>query len=266
MLLKIRASMLPSANDCMKRAIGQQYRSELKNMGYILKEKNHNIGGIIGTSLHVGSQHTIIEYLKHGNYAKTSDCIEVGINKLKSESQKGIQWDNTTYNLNEAEKQLSLMVNSYCLQIAPKIKPSVIPENSLKAIISGEVEFTGTTDIETVENDIRDIKGGIIKKPFQAQQGGYSILKRMAKKENIRKLIIDYIPRVSLRKNYPGATSIEYNVDTCEAIAMSTIFMINKIMRKFMECQNPFIIPCNPMSMLCSDKYCPCLGTDFCKL
>lgn len=265
-MINIRASMLPSACDCMKRAIAGQFRNDIKKAGFILKEREPIIGGAVGTAVHDGSEYTIKQLLLTGSHASKNDCIEVGMKTFKEEIKDGTIWDSTTTSGNEAEKQISNMVNSFYLQIAPSVQPASMPEKKYELQIGNDIIFTGSSDIEEINNDLHDIKTGVMLRSYQAQQGGYSILRQHAKGLIAGKLIIDYLPRVSTRKAYPGATQKIYNRDTCEKLAFYTIIRIAEIMRQFYTDYNSDKIPCNPMSMLCSDKFCTAYGTKFCRL
>jgi hypothetical protein len=265
-LIRIRSSMLPSAADCMRRAAAAQFKTEITDAGYRLRERLPVIGGIVGTGTHKGTEHTIETYIKTGNHARITDCIEIGIESIKSEIISGIIWDPTTPSKNDAEQQCKQMVNAYCVMIAPNIKPVAVPEKYRQAKISEDILFTGSTDIETIENDIRDVKTGYALKPFQAQQGGYSLLRKAAIKQPTNRLIVDFLPRTSVKKTFPGPTTKIYDVDLCEQMAYSIILRIASAVRKFRLAGNSNAFPCNPMSILCSEKYCTAFGTEFCRL
>lgn len=258
--------MLPSAADCMRRAAAAQFKTEITAAGYRLRERRPVIGGIVGTGTHKGTEFTIETYIKTGNHAKISDCVEIGIESIKSEIISGTIWDQTTPSKNDAEQQCKQMINAYCVMIAPNIKPVAVPEKYRQAKIADDVLFTGSTDIETIENDIRDVKTGYTIKPFQAQQGGYSLLRKASLKSETNQLILDFLPRTSVKKTFPGPTTVEYNVKLCERMAYDVILRIAAAVRKFRKTGSSFAFPCNPMSILCGEKYCTAFGTEFCKL
>lgn len=257
--------MLPSAADCMRRAAAQQYKQEIVNAGYNLKNRRPVIGGVVGGATHLGVEATIKHFLVNGVYAKINDCIEIGIENLKSNISDGIIWDQTTFSANEGEKQVAQMIKSYCIQIAPTISP-VNMEKQFEATINDDVCFSGKIDIDTTENDIRDTKTGVKPKPFQCQLGGYSLLRKAKHNKITNRLLIDYLPRVSTKRSYPGASTICYNVSLCENMAYDIITRISLSVKLFRETGNCFAFPNNPMSILCLDKYCIAYGTNFCKL
>lgn len=265
-IISIRASILPGAADCMRRAAAAQFKTEITAAGYRLRERRPVIGGIVGTSVHKGTELTISTYVTTGKHSPVSDCIDAGIDSIRSEIVSGIIWDQTTQSKNEAEQQCRQMINAYCIMIVPQINPVAVPEKYRQAKIAEDVLFTGSTDIETVEQDIRDTKTGYTIKPYQAQQGGYSLLRKSSLKQTTNRLILDFLPRTSTKKTFPGPTTVEYNVSICEKMAYDIILRIAAAMRKFRATGNSLAFPCNPMSILCSEKYCTAFGTEFCKL
>ena len=258
--------MLPSAADCMRRAAAAQFKREITEAGFRLRERLPVIGGIVGTSVHKGTELTITSYITTGKHSPVSDCIDAGIDSVRSEITSGIIWDQTTPTKNDAEQQCKQMINAYCVMVAPQIKPVAVPEKYRQAKIADDVLFTGSTDIETIEQDIRDTKTGYTIKPYQAQQGGYSLLRKALLKQNTNRLILDFIPRTSIKKTFPGPSTVEYNVKICEQMAYDIILRIAAAVRKFRSTGNPVSFPCNPMSILCSEKYCTAFGTEFCRL
>jgi len=265
-IIYIRSSMLPSWNDCPRRSAAQQYRKEIVNAGYTLRQREPSVGGIIGTAVHAGSTNTLSIKLTTGEYADVSDCIEIGIDSMRIEIADGAIMDATTATKNIAETQTIQMIKSYCIQIAPTIIPAIMPEKQRQATILPGVIFTGKSDVETVDNAIRDVKGGVKEKMFHGQLGGYSLLKKADTKTATDKLFIDYLPRVSPKKTYPGAKTIKYNVALCEEITYYTILQIAKSVSTYRKTGNVYAFPCNPMSVLCSDKYCQAFKTNFCEI
>lgn len=259
----IRASLLPSWNDCPRRGAAQQYRKLIEGAGYTLNERPPSIGGIVGTSVHTGAGVTIKQYIDSGTYAKRQDCIDVGIDTLRREVVNGTLWDSTTSKRGDAELQVVQMVTSYCVQVAPSLTPIRLEVQRESKFLEGVI-FTGKDDVETACG-IRDTKTGSREKSFHAQLGGYSLLRR-AESEAVKSLTVDYLPRVSVAKTYPGAREILYDVKQCEELAYYTIQQIAESVKRFMATGNSFAFPCNPMSTMCSDKYCSAYGTNFCKI
>jgi hypothetical protein len=266
MKIYIRSSMLPRAMDCMRAAAAVQFKAEILAAGYTLKEREPSVGSIIGSAAHVGSELAIGEYLNTGNYGKATDCIDKSISYLQSKIYNGVIWDSATGSKNEAEQQTKQMVNAYCIQIAPQIIPLTMPEKQMSAKIGDDIIFTGKNDIETIESYLRDTKTGSKIKSYHAQLGGYSLLRKALVKNETAKLFVDYMPRVSIKKPYPGTSIIEYDVTICERMAYDTILKIADSVRQFRDTSDYNAFPCNPASILCSAKYCTAYGTDFCKL
>jgi hypothetical protein len=265
MKIYIRASMLPSWNDCPRRSAAQQYRKIITGTGYRLNETLPSIGGSVGTSVHSGSEHTLKNMLSTGVQAKKKECFDVGIETFKKLIVEGAVFDNITPTGNVAEQQILQMINAYYIQVAPKLTISRI-ENQYEIEFDDDVIFTGKSDVETTDNFIRDIKGGVKPKPFHAQLGGYSLLRGTDTGIKSAGLVIDYLPRVSAAKSYPGASTFNFDVGYCESMAWHNIRQIANSVREFLKTGSCWSFPCNPMSIICSEKYCPAFGTDFCEV
>ncbi len=218
----------------------------------------------IGTGLHSGISFILKNKKRTGELGNLDDMIEASITSFTSEIADGVQYDDLSNNINTSNKQIEKISRAYFKLVAPEIKPVEV-EKYLPAKIGDEFLLTGHPDV-IESNSIRDFKSGQIK-PFQAQVGGYSLLSKSHKIAKPKKLIIDHIPRPNLKNGSVAVPKkIEYPVAIAEKEAKNVVTRIKGDITSFVESGNVNTIPCNPMSNLCSVKYCPVHGSDFCPI
>ena len=215
--------------------------------------------------MHAGIGYMADEYIENGEWGDFETAYEISVDTFREKIIDGAIWDNTTTCQNEAEKQLKIQLSSFEVEVRPIITPRYC-EEPFRCMIGSEIEFTGTTDMYTADGCLDDWKGGSRSRPYQAQLGGYATLGMSNKKFGMpQKCRQWFFPRTSLKKGYPGANKIEYDVKFCIKSAAYTLKQIITDVNKFIETQDCWSFPANPMSQICSDKYCPAWGTTFCK-
>jgi hypothetical protein len=263
----IRSSMTTAYIDCPRRAAASQWRKIITNMGYTLKPSKASIGAIVGISAHAASKAMMDHKLETGtdDVGPIEQNIEVGIVTLKKGMDTEIVFDDTTESQNTAEKQVAQLVRIFQFLIAPDIKP-VYTEKYRNAAVADDVTFDGSCDGQETTGVIPDYKFGSKYRPCHAQLGGYSILKKTEDGKSATGLTQYHIPRTSLKKPAPDPSIIDYDVNVCERAAFAMINHIARDMRAFLKTQNPWAFPANPMSMMCSEKYCPAYKTNFCDI
>lgn len=266
-MLKIRTSILAIYNDCPRRGmlrISKERANQdfICRQGYKMGSKVRGIYTAIGQGLHVGAAQIAVALKVTHERGSLQHSQEQAIIKFKNDISGGVEFDNITQSANEGEQQVLQLVKSYYHEIAPKIKPALI-EELLEGTIDG-VLLTGHPDLITKEAAVRDSKTGR-ESNASAQLGGYSLL---GKSNNyvIDHAFIDYLPRTPLKKVYPGARIIPYNIKECKMTAWYTVKRIKADHELFLKTENPNVIPANPLSIFCSPKWCEAANTDFCKL
>jgi hypothetical protein len=264
-MIYIRSSMLSSYTDCQRRAAAQHWKQEITEMGYTLKTLPNTIGGAVGDGVHAGAKFLLDRKRETGQIGSVNDSIDLGMATLSEKSALGVRFDTNTVSMNEAEKQCASLIFIYANTVTPGINPFAL-EVYRKATVLPEVEFGGSCDIETVEEAIEDNKFGSKCRPCQAQLGGYSILKKSDTGISATELKQNHIPRTSTGKPSPVVEIIKYDVGMCERMAYAMIMHIARDMKAFLKTQNPWAFPANPMSMMCSEKYCPGFKTNWCEI
>ena len=273
MTVIIRASSLPGYGDCSRRWAANHLREELEAAGYMLKGKPPgSIGGKVGTATHTGAAHTMLEVLESGALSNKVEAEQAALDELKEQMQDAVLYDEATKNANEAQRQVVRMVKVFREQLAPTMQPSAV-ERRLKADVGDGFILSGQSDLQLVSPDgIDDLKTGARMSTHYAQIGSYSILVRAQWPDmDIKRLRVDFIPRVSMKRDQPDAVFEDYDRATAENAAASTINRIKQDVEEFRTRYLKDTAPpahaflANPGSMLCSPKFCPAHGTNFCK-
>jgi hypothetical protein len=94
--------------------------------------------------------------------------------------------------------------------------------------------------------------------------GAYDMLKR-AHGITLTSAHIDFIQRVQLDKPQPPVESVPYDLPTAAKQALWTIKRIKRDIAAFRKTGDIEAIPANPMSELCTARFCTARNTSFCK-
>jgi hypothetical protein len=231
----------------------------------VIRQGGCSIGAAIGTGSHAGAA-LLLTNKRDGYSVIESDAVDLGISTLVEESTKSeVIFDPTTESRNAAEHQIRSMTAVFFHQLLPTLDPVTVEERR-KARVSEGVSLAGTSDLETAINDLRDLKFGAVPRFYLGQFGGYSLLRRSHGVGVAAHLLMDHIPRVRPDKPQPPAAVIPYDVALAEQAAWATIQFLVRDYRAFELSGDPWVIPANPMSPMCSEKYCAAWGTRFCTL
>lgn len=260
---RIRSSMLPSWNDCARRTAAKQYGDLIEGAGFELRSLMPSVGAAIGTAVHAAVEHVLRGKLETGTPASIDDGVAVALGALRDEIAPGAEWDETTPNLQTAEFQVRRLAQAY-MPLITDIEPAGV-ELQLSASISDGWELTGKIDLLTRLGALDDLKTGAIRRPYQAQLGSYSILLR-SHGHAVTSVGTTFLPRARKSKPQPAPERQTYDRAVCEAAAFATIKEIRRDVEAFEGDGDPFAFRANPMSLMCSPRYCPAHGTSFCKL
>ncbi len=266
--IMVRASGLSEYLDCSRRAAARTFVAEIQAMGYELKQLSNNIAAAIGTATHAGATWTLDEKREHGVLGNETEAEHRALQALKDERELGVSYDQTSPDVNTAEKQVVRQLKTFRVHIAPTIEPVAV-EQRLEGqamdgiILSGQCDYTEKLLDRVLGEGIRDIKTGTKEKYHGAQLGAYSLLRR-AHGANVLSMAVDYIERVPLRREQPEPQKIIYNVAQTEALTWATLRRIKRDHDEFQQTQDPNTFLPNPASMLCSPKYCSAFGSKWC--
>jgi hypothetical protein len=263
--------MLPSYPDCPRRAVAKQYRRKFEKLGYQFRELPPSVGAAAGTAVHTGAEQ-LLRAKWAGKKITVEQALEPAISGFSEETGKGAIWDDTTPNANVAVEQIKRMVA--CYQYGPlstemplTINEQPAVELELEANAGDGWKLTGHIDLVTEAGWVRDTKTGALVRPYHAQLGAYSLLVRSNSiLSTVSGAAIDFIKRVGKTKPQPPCEIQEYPVAPCERNATGLIRRVKDDMARFDAAGDINCFMANQMSMMCSNKYCPAWGTDFCEL
>ena len=277
MTTTIRASMLPAYPDCPRRAAARQWRDEIQAAGFELREIRPTAGAAVGTAVHAAAARMLQAKRDAGDPGRPEDAVEQAIAGFREEVAAGCEWDDSTPNGRTAETQITRQTRMYAQTVVPAADPFVV-ENTwpgeteprrLWADAGDGFRLTGTVDLVTTALDLDDLKTGVLPRPYQAQLGGYSLLLR-SQPEPItpRSLRRTWLERTRQSKPQAEPRSQEYDRGDSERAAAGTIRAIKGSLHAFRDggSSDPWSFPANPMSMMCSRKFCPAHSTPWCAL
>lgn len=252
----IRCSALPSYDDCPRRAACRILHREVSDAGYSLPASTASVGAAVGTGAHAGA-----EALTWGG-ASLDASAGAAVDKMREELAGGAVWDATTPNASTAERQVVRQVAAFadCRVFEAAGRKPV----RMAAAVCPGFELAGTKDLRSVAALV-DWKFGSIMRPYHAQLGGYSLLDRAAgdRPENVA---LVHVPRVKISHPQQPAEVVRYDVSIAERAAWAVVQRIVRDVKAFLESGSPHSFACNPMSTMCSPKYCNAYGTDWCEI
>lgn len=257
--------MLPGYSDCARRGAARQFRKQINDAGFELRDTRPSAGALLGDANHLSAAE-LLRGRAHENIisiARINDAIEMGWELFKEKMRDGVEWDDTTKNSFDAGKQLEKMVHSV-VGVCQTMRPAQI-EYKLEALLANGALLTGHLDVREEFGTIWDFKTGKRKPTPWAQLGGYAY---SAIKNNLpaSQVGMIYIPRVPASKDQPAVIIEKIEVTEAISSARSALHYLFEHLQKFTATGNPWAFPANPMSLMCSATYCPAHGTPFCKV
>ena len=268
----IRASMLPGYADCPRRAAAKQWRREVEEAGYELRELRPSVGAAVGTAVHAAAAQMLQAKIHSGELGDGKDGIAIAIEAFHEETEPGAEWDDTTPNRSVAETQIKRLTLAYRQGVARHLNPAAV-EQAWEVSAGGGFVLTGHCDVITVEGVVRDLKTGALPRPYQAQLGAYSLLARSQDPPiRVSGVAVDFIRRTPKTKPQEPPITETYDQDVSERAAWSVIERIKVDMTDFRTrlvgddemLEEAFLA--NPMSMMCRPQFCPAHGTEWCSL
>jgi hypothetical protein len=273
----IRASALSSYPDCNRRGAARLFWREITAAGFKLRHTPRGIGAAIGTAVHLAAKVTLEEKAKSGTLPPASVATDCAAEMLTEQLATGeVTFDGprgATHNRDEAARQTIVMSRAYHRLVAPAVHP-IIVEERLEAEVALGLILSGTPDVVAREpHAVRDLKTGARRPGSHAPQiGAYSLLSR-SHGLDIDEASIDFIQRVSPSKPQPDPESKSVPIAAAETAAVNILRHIEADLSTFRHGDparrilpgDPWAFQANPASILCSPKYCPAFGTEFCR-
>lgn len=257
--------MLTSFPDCPRRAFARAFPELLKAAGYDIRQTPISAGAAVGTGVHAAAAYTLQSKVDTGELGHEDEALDRAIGAFRKEIGFGeTAWDDTTRAPQFGEEQIRRMTLVLRRHLAPKLNPVQV-EKRLEAELDGGFILSGQADnVELRPDGIRDLKTGSQQRVHHAQVGAYSILRR-SYGHPVDRLSDDFIKRVPLKVEQPLPVTTEYDPALAEAVAYQRIRLVQRAVNDFRTAQDTIVLTANPMSALCSDRYCPLWGTPACR-
>lgn len=269
--MKLRASSLPGFTDCSRRATAKTFRKELEDDGYTFTALPPSVGAAVGTAAHKGVEAALVAKF-YRRPATAADILGPAMEAFAKEMEPGAIWDDTTPNANTAQQQIRSLISAYINGPGKTVTPlrmadgTPAVELALQADAGNGWTLTGTLDLAEGFG-VRDYKTGALSRPYHGQLGGYALLALSNKiVPKIKTLAIDFCKRAGKTKPQPPCETQVYPVQLSMDYALGIITRVKRDWAEYKQDGNLEIaFQANPCSMMCSEKYCPAYGTDFCK-
>lgn len=261
MNLEVHCSALPMYADCGRRQAAKMFRPLIQQQGYEFRTEPQGIGAAVGTAMHDAIGYTLQAKIDTGDLGNQTEAEQRGLQSLEDRVRQGLSWDQTTPNLNTAQKQVVRQSRAYRLMTAPNIEPVAV-EYQIRAQRDSGLVVSGRLDL-MVDNGLRDAKSGRVRRVNAAQYGGYALL-REAKGLPTGEIHEDYVARVSIRDPQPDPVDISLDIEVCKSAALAVLSRIEFDLAHFKATGRREAFMANTNSMLCSAKFCEAFGTDWC--
>jgi hypothetical protein len=273
----IRVSALSGYPDCNRRGATRLFWREIEAAGFKLRRTMRGIGAAVGSAVHKAASVTLDEKARSGTLPPVTVATDVARDTLRADLADGeTRYDTpqgATHNAREAETQTLSMTRAYHGVVAPTVEP-IIVEERLEAEVEPGLILSGQPDVVAREpHAVRDLKTGArAPSSFAPQLGGYSLLSR-SHDLDIERASIDFIQRARVNKAQPVPVTKAAAVATAETAASNILRHIAGDLATFRDGDpvrrilpgDPWAFQANPASILCSPKYCPAFGTEFCR-
>ena len=267
----IRCSSLPTWEDCARREASKLFRHLIVDAGFQLRQLETHVGALVGGGVHKGAAISLQNKMDKGDPGNEEEAEDAGVAEFDERmSSEGAIFDGTSRNPSTAQKQVARMVRKYHRTLVPQISP-VSVEQRMEAPLGAGFALVGHSDVVAQElARLRDLKTGVMQRANGSQYGSYALLCE-AEGIDVRQIVEDYLPRVSLQKEQPDPVTTLIPFAEAKWRAYETLEDIQGSVAEFKERLSSGSRPpegafrANPMSMLCSEKFCPSWGTNFCK-
>ncbi len=257
---KIRCSMLPGWVDCARRAAAKQYRGLVEEHGFKLMKLPPAVGASVGTAVHAAVA-ALLTAKRDGLAPDMPAALEIAVTEFTEEIRAGCEWDDTTPNTQVAKRQIESLTRAY-LPILETVEPILI-EKQFKVKLPGDWVLTGKIDLYAEGNHLDDLKTGALPRPYIQQAGGYVLLLESHDRP-VESAGTTFVQRVRPNKPQPAPVCHAFPLESARRSAWAAIQEIQHDVGAFAATGDPWSIRANPMSMMCTPKYCPAWGTDFC--
>ena len=276
-MLSFRASSLSALESCPRRFAAEFVISAGISDQFDLPvvRRPVHIGALIGTACHVGFAEQMREVKRtgeHGSKQRLNNITSAATSEFATISREapGVITDATTASKRDGVKAVTKIVERFFWDIKIDGEPEIIEKGGKAIFPSGDdgddFQVTGTLDLHIVNANrsrIEDHKTGRNRPQALAQIGIYSLLiKSNGKRVNDAR--INYSRRVAFSRPQPHLEKIAYDLGVAEHHALTVAREANRTISRLLKTGDANTVVANPSCYLCSPKFCPAYGTNFC--
>lgn len=268
----IRPSYCPSWNDCARRTAAALFRAQIEESGIELRRPSASVGALVGSGVHAAAAFTLRGKMDTGRLGAETEAVDRGVAEFESRlNDEGVVYDDVTDSVSTAQRQIRRMVLAYRRHVPADIVPVAVEER-LEADLGDGFFLSGQVDNAVArahDERLNDLKTGKIQRANLTQYGCYSLLYR-SHGHRIVGLAEDFLRRVRVGSEQPPVQTVQILMSIAENEAQATIADMKRSFEDFAARKVSGRAPelafrANPQSMLCSDRYCPAWGTEFCR-
>lgn len=274
--LTVRASYLSGWPDCPRRSAARMFWPIVRDMGFKLRRLSSSVGAAVGQGVHAAARTMLDQKARTGVLSSVAESNDVAIQVLREKIREGVIYDRETQSLNEGEQQTLRMARAYRFYVAEKVKPIIVEERFEARVpwTRNPLILSGQPDLVAEEPDaVDDLKGGKMRGNHRPQIGSYSLIVRSNNRARIKQVRETWLPRTSLRHPQREPEVYIHDLVGSEQAAVAVLRHVDACLTTFLEGDaqrhvlpgDPWAFPANPQSKLCSDKFCPAWGTEFCR-
>lgn len=268
----IRPSSLTTETDCARRWAAIHYAPQVMAAGFHLRERALlHVGAAVGSGVHAAAHFTLDAKRRTGELGNAREAEDRAEAEFLHRAEYGLNWDETTDRLPTAQEQMRRMTRAYRRYLAPDLVPIAV-EQRLDVDVGDGWVLSGQADALAgdPDADLRDLKTGVRRRPNGVQYASYHVI-FTAHGFRPHDIIEDFVQRVRLKNEQPPPVSQVVPLDQGMADAWQAIEDIKAGTATFdARVASGMGAPAaafraNPQSQLCSDRWCPAWGTDFCR-
>ena len=281
----VRSSSLPGLPECELRWFARAFPDLVYDAGFRLRNIRPSIAAPLGSGCHAGAAHLLDAKMKRGGInarVDVTDSIDRAVHEFRRITvETEAEPDDLTPNLPIGIGQVSRMmfaISDHVKTLFPirveRRLTAIVPETCIR--LSGQpdnVDGLGGPLCDTDDLAIRDLKCGRRYWWADPQLGAYAFLEDAQGRAKVKDVKVDWCPRVAYSREQPPVQVVDVNLNDAKRIAWSILHESHRAVTRWtygsLEAQIkpgcPDVLMANPSSRLCSARWCPAWGTDFCR-
>ncbi len=253
------------ANFLKANGLAHDYGFEFNNT------KNH-VGSAVGTAAHEGVAFLMRQFKATGQWGgmtRAKQGAAAAAAAMVEEARESLIMDRITRGTEDAVKAAMKIVTAYHETMIPTGEPLII-EKGLKCTFQdpqfmSEYELTGTLDVFLMGGFLRDLKTATELKNYYAQIGCYIDLLE-SNGYPVSGAYIDHYPRTRPGMLQIPGVPVAINKEVAKKHSRLVHLQTFRALQEMIDSGDPEVLVARPSTRLCSKKFCPAYGTDFCKL